>query len=178
MVFIGLWPRSVKSPLVILGHHVVASLFLLVPYHYPQHQRMLGYCMLVEVSALAPASSRPSASPGCLPHAPRRRRRRAQVNTLLLIARRNCRSGALRAAVDALFYASWVLLRCAWYPYLAHSFYLSWRQESARVGGACHGACPPPCPPSPQRARLPRRQLRGTWLLALAGAALSSVITD
>jgi hypothetical protein len=49
MVFIGLWPRSVKSPLVILGHHLCTSLFLLLPYHYPQHQRMMGYCMLVEV---------------------------------------------------------------------------------------------------------------------------------
>lgn len=36
MCYIGCWPRCVNSPLVILGHHVLAMLLILIPYHYPK----------------------------------------------------------------------------------------------------------------------------------------------
>lgn len=35
-IYVGVVPRSVKSPLVILTHHVISALYLLIPYHYPQ----------------------------------------------------------------------------------------------------------------------------------------------
>lgn len=35
-IYVAVVPRSVKSPLVILTHHVISALYLLIPYHYPQ----------------------------------------------------------------------------------------------------------------------------------------------
>ncbi len=49
-VFVGLYPQSVKSPLVILVHHMITALYILIPYNYPQYHWCMSYCMLVEVN--------------------------------------------------------------------------------------------------------------------------------
>ncbi|GIL79747.1 hypothetical protein Vretimale_12344 [Volvox reticuliferus] len=67
LIYVGVVPRSVKSPLVILAHHVITALYVLIPYHYPQYEWCMSYCMLVE------------------------------VNTWLLIAKRTVRSVVLEA---------------------------------------------------------------------------------
>jgi hypothetical protein len=33
----GIYPQSVKSPVVILSHHLCTSLYILIPYNYPQY---------------------------------------------------------------------------------------------------------------------------------------------
>ncbi|KXZ55548.1 hypothetical protein GPECTOR_2g1097 [Gonium pectorale] len=50
LVYVGVVPRCVKSPLVILAHHVITALYMLIPYHYPQYEWCMSYCMLVEVN--------------------------------------------------------------------------------------------------------------------------------
>eukprot|EP00798_Chlamydomonas_sp_ICE-L_P016501 gene16501-22727_t len=45
--FVAIWPKSVKSPAVILVHHAISGVYLLIPYHYPQ---CMCYCMLVEIN--------------------------------------------------------------------------------------------------------------------------------
>lgn len=49
-VFVGIYPQSVKSPVVILCHHICTSLYMLIPYNYPQYHWCMAYCMLVEVN--------------------------------------------------------------------------------------------------------------------------------
>lgn len=99
-LFVGVYPQSVKSPVVILSHHICTALYMLIPYNYPHYQWCMSYCMLVE------------------------------INTWLLIARRTLGGKALEMA----FYASWVLLRNIFYPYLIWAFYQEWRVETALVG--------------------------------------------
>ncbi|KAF8072409.1 hypothetical protein HT031_000068 [Scenedesmus sp. PABB004] len=99
-IFVGVYPQSVKSPVVILSHHICTALYMLIPYHYPRYEWCMSYCMLVE------------------------------INTWLLIARRTLGGRALEAA----FYASWVLLRNVFYPYLIWAFYKEWAAETAACG--------------------------------------------
>lgn len=49
-VFVGVFPQSVKSPVVILAHHLCTSLYMLIPYHYPRYHWCMAHCMLVEVN--------------------------------------------------------------------------------------------------------------------------------
>ncbi|KAL6757015.1 hypothetical protein V8C86DRAFT_2634404 [Haematococcus lacustris] len=50
MVYVGLFPRCIKSPMVILGHHLISVALVLIPHQYPQYAWCLAYCMLVEVN--------------------------------------------------------------------------------------------------------------------------------
>lgn len=101
-LFVGVFPQSVKSPVVILAHHLCTGLYMLIPYHYPRYHWCMAHCMLVE------------------------------VNTWLLIARRTLGG----RAVEVGFYASWVLLRNLYYPYLIWAFFEEWRRETALCGSA------------------------------------------
>lgn len=49
-IFVGVYPQSVKSPVVILSHHLCTALYMLIPYNYPQYHWCMAYCMLVEVN--------------------------------------------------------------------------------------------------------------------------------
>lgn len=43
-------PNCVKSPMVIIQHHVVTMLYLLIPYFRPQSRWCMGACMSVEIN--------------------------------------------------------------------------------------------------------------------------------
>lgn len=43
-------PGSVRSPGVILGHHLVSAAFLWLPFKFPHTRKYLAVCMLVEVN--------------------------------------------------------------------------------------------------------------------------------
>jgi hypothetical protein len=47
--WIALDPICVKSPSVLLIHHVVAALYMLLPFHYPSTAPKMSYVMIVEV---------------------------------------------------------------------------------------------------------------------------------
>jgi hypothetical protein len=49
-IFVGVYPQSVKSPVVILSHHICTALYMLIPYNYPHYQWCMAYCMLVEIN--------------------------------------------------------------------------------------------------------------------------------
>lgn len=105
IIYVGCYPHSVKSPLVILGHHIVTAVYMLIPYTYPQYHWCMAYCMLVE------------------------------VNTWLLIAKRTVKLRVLGVNILEIgFYISWVLLRNIWYPYLIYAFYKEWLVESEKCG--------------------------------------------
>ncbi|MEW5301643.1 MAG: hypothetical protein WDW38_002653 [Sanguina aurantia] len=50
LVFVGARPLSVKSPLIILAHHIITALYILIPYSYPQYAWCMSYAMLVEIN--------------------------------------------------------------------------------------------------------------------------------
>jgi len=35
---------------VLLAHHIISSLYILIPHHYPEYQWCMSYCMLVEIN--------------------------------------------------------------------------------------------------------------------------------
>jgi len=50
IIFVGVYPQSVKSPVVILTHHIITALYMLIPFNYPQYHWCMAYCMLVEIN--------------------------------------------------------------------------------------------------------------------------------
>jgi hypothetical protein len=49
-IFVGVYPQCVKSPVVILSHHLCTALYMLIPYHYPTYHWAMSACMLVEIN--------------------------------------------------------------------------------------------------------------------------------
>jgi hypothetical protein len=49
-VFVGVYPQSVKSPVVILAHHLCTALYMLIPHWYVRLHWCMAHCMLVEIN--------------------------------------------------------------------------------------------------------------------------------
>jgi len=111
-------PGCVRSPKVIIQHHVATIGYIMIPYLRPQYGWLMGACMLVE------------------------------VNTWFLIARRSFNKNgdkpfttgvALQKSVRLLlvslcFYVSWFVIRLGFYPYLLVVIVLEWYKYSVQVG--------------------------------------------
>jgi TLC domain len=118
MLWILIVPVCVKSPSVILQHHVAVLIFILIPYHHAAVRYCMGACMSVE------------------------------VNTWFLIARRvfnkqgfppwtifNSSWLSIRVKVISIFfYLTWISIRCVLYPALLVPFYQHWRDLSLKTG--------------------------------------------
>jgi hypothetical protein len=50
IIYVGVYPQSVKSPVIILAHHIITALYMLIPFNYPQYHWCMAYCMLVEIN--------------------------------------------------------------------------------------------------------------------------------
>jgi hypothetical protein len=99
LIWVLLVPHCVKSPGVIIQHHVATLLYLIIPYKYPEDGWLMGACLSVE------------------------------VNTWLLIARRvfnkqgfgpwvinlSCLSIRIKL-ISIMFYITWFFIRCYIYP--------------------------------------------------------------
>lgn len=92
-------PTCVKSPGVIIQHHIATLLYLVIPYMFPEEGWLMGACLIVE------------------------------INTWLLIARRvfnkqgfgpwviDLSLFSIRVKViSILFYVTWISIRCILYP--------------------------------------------------------------
>jgi len=102
MAWMLIVPQCVKSPKVILQHHLVTLGYIMVPYLKPRYGWLMGACMIVE------------------------------VNTWFLIARRSFNKKGDRMfttgvsltkslrllAVSSCFYITWFVIRLGFYPYL------------------------------------------------------------
>jgi TLC domain len=118
VLWILIVPVCVKSPAVILQHHVAVLVFILIPYHHAAVRYCMGACMSVE------------------------------VNTWFLIARRvfnkqgfppwtifNSSWLSIRVKVISIFfYLTWISIRCVLYPALLVPFYQHWRDLSLKTG--------------------------------------------
>ena len=119
LIWVCLVPHCVKSPSVIIQHHVATLLYLIIPYMYPQDEWLMGACLSVE------------------------------INTWLLIARRvfnkqgfgpwvinlnSCLGGVTTTlfapvrikVISILFYITWFAIRCYIYPQIMYILFTLW----------------------------------------------------
>mmetsp|Transcript_11009 Transcript_11009/g.19953 ORF Transcript_11009/g.19953 Transcript_11009/m.19953 type:complete len:361 (-) Transcript_11009:96-1178(-) len=118
LAFVIFLPQCVKSPGVIIKHHVATLAYICVPKLRPQYGWLMGACMIVE------------------------------VNTWFLIARRSFNKNgdkmfqigvslakSLRLLlVSSCFYVSWFVIRLGFYPYLLVVIWREWSLYSISVG--------------------------------------------
>lgn len=119
VLWVIIMPICVKSPGVIMQHHVSTLLYLMIPRFYPEYGWLMGACMCVE------------------------------VNTWLIIARRVFnKSGKVAFTLNAqiaggsmeiklisvAFYITWILIRLVIYPALFVVVCLQYKERSERVG--------------------------------------------
>lgn len=126
MLWILMLPICVKSPSVILQHHVAVLVYILIPFHHHAVRYCMGACMTVE------------------------------INTWFLIARRvfnkqgfppwtvfNSSWLSIRVKVISIFfYLTWISIRCLLYPLLLVPFYRHWRHWSLHTGTWCNVLLP------------------------------------
>lgn len=120
LIWISLIPRCVKSPGVIIQHHIATLLYLIIPYRNPGEGWLMGACLSVE------------------------------ANTWLLIARRVFHKHGFEVSVinvlslfevrvnliSVLFYATWFGIRCYMFPCIWKVVWTMWvttREETGAV---------------------------------------------
>jgi len=115
LTWVALIPICVKSPGVIIKHHIVAILYMTGGPFYPQYRWVMGATLSVE------------------------------LNTWLLIVRRlvyrSCYCSSYRTAppvitatVSTLFYITWIVIRCYLYPKLLFIFFDMWMIQIESTG--------------------------------------------
>jgi hypothetical protein len=117
LIWVWLVPSCVKSPGVILQHHIATLLYLTIPYIHPEVGWLMGACLSVE------------------------------VNTWLLIARRvfnkqgigpwiinvSCVSIRIKL-ISILFYVTWIGIRCYIYPKIMTVLWSLWFTQWMKIG--------------------------------------------
>jgi hypothetical protein len=97
LIWVSKVPNCVKSPDVIVKHHMVAIAYLSGPILYPEYRWLMGACLSVE------------------------------INTWFLILRRvvykRKEQPLLCEVVSAAFYLSWIVIRCFIYPALLFNMF-------------------------------------------------------
>ena len=117
LLWVSLEPSCVKSPAVIVQHHIVTLIYLSLPYQHEDTHWLMGACMSVE------------------------------VNTWLLIARRVFNKQGLRPWVinlgfssirikfiSVMFYITWVVIRCYVYPAILSILIGLWSEKTQTRG--------------------------------------------
>jgi len=114
--WVTLVPICVKSPGVIVKHHIVAMIYLSAPIYYPRYRWLMGAVLSVE------------------------------LNTWFLICRRlvyrsnYCPTGYAKVSpfitttVSTLFYITWLTIRCYLYPKVLILFFIMWKEEIEITG--------------------------------------------
>lgn len=116
MVWVVRVPICVKSPHVIVKHHIAAMLYLVAPVAYPYLRWLMGVILSVE------------------------------INTWFLICRRVVykNNGSAKVApiisysVSALFYITWIAIRCFLYPRYMIIFLQMWVERYQETGKVWH----------------------------------------
>mmetsp|Transcript_255 Transcript_255/g.377 ORF Transcript_255/g.377 Transcript_255/m.377 type:complete len:294 (+) Transcript_255:174-1055(+) len=110
LLWIVFEPSCVKSPATIIQHHITTTLYMLIPWFYPELRFFMGALMSVE------------------------------VNTWFLIARRVFNKQGFPCwtidipffysfrikLISILFYLTWITIRCTLYPWLLIDFMKRW----------------------------------------------------
>lgn len=113
-----LLPQCVKSPKVILQHHLATLGYIIIPYLRPRYGWLMGACMLVEVNTWFIIARRYFNKRGLKPCAPG-----VPVATSLRLL-----------TVSFCFYVTWFVIRLGFYPYLLVVIVNEWFKYSIEVG--------------------------------------------
>mmetsp|Transcript_2876 Transcript_2876/g.5333 ORF Transcript_2876/g.5333 Transcript_2876/m.5333 type:complete len:315 (-) Transcript_2876:948-1892(-) len=117
LIWVLLVPQCVKSPGVIIQHHLATLIYLIIPYRFPEDRWLMGACLSVE------------------------------LNTWLLIARRvfnkqgfgpwviNVSFFSIRIKlISVLFYVTWFFIRCYIYPSILKVLWTLWFTQWKKTG--------------------------------------------
>jgi len=110
-------PNSVKSPSVIIQHHIISMLYLLIPYYRSERRWCMGACMSVELNTWFLIARRVFNKQGFPPWT---------VNLSFV-------SFKLKF-ISICFYITWFSLRCFLYPSLLIKFINIWLKETKKHG--------------------------------------------
>jgi len=108
LLFVVSLPKCVRSPGVIIYHHMATILYIMVPKRHPKLCWLMGCCMVVEVNTWFLIARRSFNKRGDKPFAPGV----AMGKSLRL------------ATVSTCFYISWFAIRIIFYPYLLTEIFI------------------------------------------------------
>eukprot|EP00970_Alexandrium_tamarense_P004945 scaffold808_cov196-Alexandrium_tamarense.AAC.82 len=118
LIWVKVVPTCVKSPGVIVQHHVATLIYLIIPFRFPDTCWLMGVCLSVE------------------------------VNTWLLIARRVFNKQGFGPwviglppffsirikMISILFYVTWISIRCILYPIIMKVLWQNWMECYTKYG--------------------------------------------
>jgi TLC domain len=111
LLWIVVLPVCVKSPSVIIQHHVAVLIYILIPYLHPNVRYCMGACMTVEVNTWFLIARRVFNKQGFPPWT------LIELNSWLSIRVK---------VISIFFYLTWICIRCLLYPVLLIPFYQHW----------------------------------------------------
>jgi hypothetical protein len=119
LLWIIVLPICVKSPSVIIQHHIAVLLYILIPYLHPNVRYCMGACMTVEINTWFLIARRVFNKQGFPPWT------LIELNSWLSIRVK---------VISIFFYLTWISIRCILYPALLVPFYQHWRSYSKVTG--------------------------------------------
>jgi TLC domain len=111
LLWIVILPICVKSPSVIIQHHVAVLIYILIPYLHPNVRYCMGACMTVEINTWFLIARRVFNKQGFPPWT------LIELNSWLSIRVK---------VISIFFYLTWICIRCLLYPILLIPFYQHW----------------------------------------------------
>jgi hypothetical protein len=124
-IFDLLWivalPICVKSPSVIIQHHIAVLIYILIPYLHPNVRYCMGACMTVEINTWFLIARRVFNKQGFPPWT------LIELNSWLSIRVK---------VISIFFYLTWICIRCLLYPILLIPFYQHWYAYTKITGTA------------------------------------------
>jgi len=105
LLWVAIIPTSVKSPKVIIGHHLLVLMYIMVPRLYPKTRWCMGACMSVELNTwflIARRYLKHGIDPRCKEDSPRNADGMKSESAWLRIG----------------FYCTWIIIRLILYPLL------------------------------------------------------------
>jgi len=118
LIWILVCPRCVKSPLVIVQHHVATLLYISIPYHFQQVRWAMGVCMMVEINTWFLIARRMFNHQGFPPW---------KIDLPYVVSIRV-------KLISICFYISWIVIRVIVYPVIMLPYWRMYRDKSVMWG--------------------------------------------
>eukprot|EP00929_Paragymnodinium_shiwhaense_P055275 TRINITY_DN27700_c0_g4_i1.p1 TRINITY_DN27700_c0_g4~~TRINITY_DN27700_c0_g4_i1.p1 ORF type:complete len:396 (+),score=84.15 TRINITY_DN27700_c0_g4_i1:132-1319(+) len=118
LIWMVVLPNCVRSPGVIIKHHLATIAYIMIPYTYPEYGWLMGACMIVEVNTWFLIARRAFNTQGDKPFC---------TGVSLPKSLRLC-------LISSCFYVSWFSIRLVVYPCLFVVIVQEWWKFSQKVG--------------------------------------------
>mmetsp|Transcript_45196 Transcript_45196/g.96158 ORF Transcript_45196/g.96158 Transcript_45196/m.96158 type:complete len:325 (+) Transcript_45196:349-1323(+) len=117
LIWVVLVPQCVKSPGIIIQHHLATLLYLVLPYQFPELGWLMGACLSVEVNTWLLIARRVFNKQGFEPYV---------INVSLFSIRIKL--------ISILFYVTWFVIRCYIYPCILMVVWTLWHAQWEETG--------------------------------------------